>query len=102
MTTQNYVRAEFPVPPRFWSRWSPTHSCYRRPRRSRLGTGILVLPMRHDIVVAAKQIVTLDHFGKGRLELGVGIGAYREEFRGRCSRTRRSTAATSSTRACRR
>jgi len=32
-------------------------------------------------VVAAKQICTLDHFGKGRLELGIGIGAYREEFK---------------------
>ena len=42
--------------------------------------GILVLPMRHDIVVAAKQLVTLDHFSGGRLEIGVGIGAYREEF----------------------
>ena len=37
--------------------------------------------MRHDIVVTAKQIATLDHFGKGRLEIGVGIGAYREEFK---------------------
>jgi hypothetical protein len=36
--------------------------------------------MRRDIVVTAKQIATLDHFGKGRLELGVGIGAHREEF----------------------
>jgi alkanesulfonate monooxygenase SsuD/methylene tetrahydromethanopterin reductase-like flavin-dependent oxidoreductase (luciferase family) len=36
--------------------------------------------MRRDIVVTAKQIATLDHFGKGRLEIGVGIGAYREEF----------------------
>ena len=42
---------------------------------------MLVLPMRRDIVVTAKQIATLDHFGKGRLELGVGIGAYREEFK---------------------
>src|SRR6202008_1759778 len=46
----------------------------------KVGTGVLVLPMRHDIVVTAKQIATLDHFGKGRLEVGVGIGAYREEF----------------------
>jgi probable F420-dependent oxidoreductase len=47
----------------------------------KVGTGILVLPMRRDIVVTAKQIATLDHFGKGRLEIGVGIGAYREEFK---------------------
>jgi len=47
----------------------------------KVGTGVLVLPMRRDIVVTAKQIATLDHFGKGRLEIGVGIGAYREEFK---------------------
>ena len=33
MTTQNYVRAEFPVPPRFW--WGrATSSCQRRRRSS--------------------------------------------------------------------
>lgn len=47
----------------------------------RFGTGILVLPMRRDIVATAKQICTLDHFSGGRVELGVGIGAYREEFK---------------------
>src|SRR5258706_5637575 len=46
----------------------------------RLGTGLLVLPMRRDIVVTAKQIATLDRFSGGRFELGIGIGAYREEF----------------------
>ncbi|HVL58357.1 MAG TPA: TIGR03619 family F420-dependent LLM class oxidoreductase, partial [Burkholderiaceae bacterium] len=49
-------------------------------KKLRFGTGILVLPMRRDIVATAKQICTLDHFSGGRLELGVGIGAYREEF----------------------
>ena len=46
----------------------------------RMGTGILVTPMRRDIVVVAKQIATLDHLSKGRFYLGVGVGAYREEF----------------------
>jgi alkanesulfonate monooxygenase SsuD/methylene tetrahydromethanopterin reductase-like flavin-dependent oxidoreductase (luciferase family) len=36
--------------------------------------------MRRDIVVTAKQIATLDHLSNGRAEIGVGIGAYREEF----------------------
>jgi probable F420-dependent oxidoreductase len=81
MTTQNYVRAEFPVPPRFWEPLVTYAFVLSETRTIKVGTGILVLPMRHDIVVAAKQICTLDHFGKGRLELGVGIGAYREEFK---------------------
>jgi alkanesulfonate monooxygenase SsuD/methylene tetrahydromethanopterin reductase-like flavin-dependent oxidoreductase (luciferase family) len=46
----------------------------------KVGTGVLVLPLRRDIVALAKQIATLDHFGGGRLEIGVGIGAYHEEF----------------------
>ena len=81
MTTQNYVRAEFPVPPRFWEPLITYAFVLSETRTIKVGTGILVLPMRHDIVVTAKQIATLDHFGKGRLELGIGIGAYREEFK---------------------
>ena len=81
MTTQNYVRAEFPVPPRFWEPLMTYAFVLSKTKTIKVGTGILVLPMRHDIVVAAKQIATLDHFGKGRLEIGVGIGAYREEFK---------------------
>ncbi len=80
MTTQKYVRDAFPVPPNFWE---PLITyAYTAPQTSRLvfGTGILVLPMRRDIVVAAKQLATLDHFSQGRLIVSVGVGAYREEF----------------------
>jgi probable F420-dependent oxidoreductase len=80
MTTQNYVRAEFPVPPRFWEPLITYAFVAANTTTLRFGTGILVLPMRRDIVVAAKQIATLDHFSGGRLEIGVGVGAYREEF----------------------
>jgi probable F420-dependent oxidoreductase len=80
MTTQHYVRAEFPVPPRFWEPLVTYAYLAGITKTLRFGTGILVLPMRRDIVVAAKQIATLDHFSGGRLEIGVGIGAYREEF----------------------
>lgn len=81
MTTQNYVRAEFPVPPHFWEPLVTYAFVLSETKKIKVGTGVLVLPMRHDIVVTAKQIATLDHFGKGRLEIGVGIGAYREEFK---------------------
>jgi len=80
MTTQHYVRAEFPVPPRFWEPLVTYAFVLSETTKLKVGTGVLVMPMRRDIVVTAKQIATLDHFGKGRLELGVGIGAYREEF----------------------
>jgi probable F420-dependent oxidoreductase len=80
MTTQHYVRAEFPVPPRFWEPLVTYAFVLSNTKTLKVGTGILVLPLRRDIVVTAKQIATLDHFAKGRLEIGVGIGAYREEF----------------------
>lgn len=80
MTTQHYVRAEFPTPPRFWEPLITYSFVASETTTLRFGTGILVLPMRRDIVVTAKQIATLDHFSGGRLEIGVGIGAYREEF----------------------
>src|SRR6516162_6857440 len=70
MTTQNYVRAEFPVPPRFWEPLMDYAFVLSNTKTLKVGTGILVLPMRRAIVVTAKQITTLDHFGKGRLERG--------------------------------
>jgi len=80
MTTQQYVRAEFETPPRFWEPLITYSFVAAATTTLRFGTGILVLPMRRDIVVTAKQIATLDHFSGGRLEIGLGIGAYREEF----------------------
>jgi probable F420-dependent oxidoreductase len=80
MTTQHYVRAEFPVPPRFWEPLVTYAFLAAHTKTLKFGTGVLVLPMRRDIVVTAKQIATVDHLSNGRVEIGVGIGAYREEF----------------------
>lgn len=48
-------------------------------KRIKLGAGTVTLPQR-DPVVLAKQAATLDVFSRGRLLLGVGLGAYRDEF----------------------
>ena len=49
-------------------------------RTIRLGTAILVLPLR-DPRVLARQIITLQALSRGRLSLGVGSGDYPAEFR---------------------
>jgi probable F420-dependent oxidoreductase len=48
-------------------------------REVRLGTGVLILPLR-DPFVTARAIVTVDNLSAGRLELGVGTGWLEEEF----------------------
>jgi probable F420-dependent oxidoreductase len=50
-----------------------------RTSRIRLGTGILVLPLRNP-TVAAKALGSLDVISKGRLILGVAAGWYAREF----------------------
>lgn len=48
--------------------------------RIRLGTSVLVLPMREPLQ-AAKTIATLDVVSGGRMIVGVGVGWWAEEFR---------------------
>lgn len=79
LTTQQYVRAEFAEPPRFYDPMSYLSFVAARTERIRLATCILVLSFRHPAVVA-KQVATLDQLSGGRMVLGVGIGAYREEY----------------------
>src|SRR5262250_712039 len=50
-----------------------------RTTRIKLGTGVLVLPLRNP-TVAAKALSTLDVVSKGRLLLGVAAGWYAREF----------------------
>ena len=45
----------------------------------RLGTSVLVLPMRHPLPLA-KELATLHNFSEGRLILGAGVGWLKPEF----------------------
>jgi probable F420-dependent oxidoreductase len=48
-------------------------------KRVRLGTGILILPLR-DPVLLAKEICTLQDLSDGRFILGAGTGWFEDEF----------------------
>jgi probable F420-dependent oxidoreductase len=48
-------------------------------KRVRLGTSVLVLPLRHPLPLA-KELATLQNFSEGRLVLGVGVGWLEAEF----------------------
>lgn len=80
MNTQIYVRQEFNTPPNYWEVLITLTVIAANTGRLKIGTGVLVPALRHDIVVLAKQIATLDHVSHGRLILGMGVGAYREEI----------------------
>jgi alkanesulfonate monooxygenase SsuD/methylene tetrahydromethanopterin reductase-like flavin-dependent oxidoreductase (luciferase family) len=47
--------------------------------RARLGTAILVLPLRHPAIVA-REVISLDFLSGGRFMLGVGTGWEEREF----------------------
>jgi probable F420-dependent oxidoreductase len=79
MTTQRYVQQEFANPPNFFEPLITFSYCAAQTTRLRFATGIIVLPMR-NMPVLAKQVATLDQLSGGRLILGVGAGAYREEY----------------------
>src|SRR5262249_21226933 len=79
MTTQRYVQQEWPAPPNFYEPLITFTWVAARTERIKLATGIIVLPMR-TMPVLAKQVATLDQLSGGRMILGVGTGAYREEY----------------------
>jgi len=80
MTTQHYVRKIYPdTPPNFYEPLITLAMIAQATTRLRVGTALLVLPMREPVYLA-KQITTIDQLSGGRFMMGVGIGAYREEF----------------------
>jgi alkanesulfonate monooxygenase len=50
-----------------------------RTKRIKLGTGILVLPLRNPVALA-KQLATMDQYSNGRLIMGMASGWYKREF----------------------
>ncbi|MBI4591124.1 MAG: TIGR03619 family F420-dependent LLM class oxidoreductase [Candidatus Rokubacteria bacterium] len=69
------VRPAFPV----LDSLSTLTAIAARTTRIRLGTGVLVLPLRNP-VIAAKVLASLDQISHGRLILGVAAGWYAREF----------------------
>jgi probable F420-dependent oxidoreductase len=80
LSTPNYVREHFAAAPRFYEPMVTLALCASRTSSIRLMTGVVVVPMRSPVLLA-KQAATLDEASSGRLDLGVGVGAYIEEFR---------------------
>lgn len=78
-TTQHYVARMWPAPPRYYEPLVLYSYIAAVTKRVHLETGILILPMR-DPIVLAKQVTTLDVLSGGRVLLGIGLGAYREEY----------------------
>jgi probable F420-dependent oxidoreductase len=50
-----------------------------RTSKIKVGTGILVLPVRNPVILA-KELATIDHISNGRLILGTAVGWYKREF----------------------
>ena len=50
-----------------------------RTRKIKLGTGVLVLPIRNPVMLA-KELASMDQLSEGRLLLGFATGWYKREF----------------------
>ena len=50
-----------------------------RTTKIKVGTGILVMPMRNPVILA-KELATIDHISNGRLLVGAAVGWYKREF----------------------
>jgi probable F420-dependent oxidoreductase len=75
------VPADSPYPPspNFWDPVLTLTWAAAATSRVRLGTSVLVLPMRHPLPLA-KELATLQNLSNGRLILGAGVGWLEAEF----------------------
>jgi probable F420-dependent oxidoreductase len=72
-------RASFPRSPLFYDPVLTLTWVAAVTERVRLGTSVIVLPMRHPLPLA-KELSTLHNLSGGRLILGVGVGWLEAEF----------------------
>lgn len=80
ITTQNYVRDLFSgKSPNFYEPLITLAFCAQATETLRVGTALLVMPMREPVYLA-KQAISLDRLSNGRFTMAIGLGAYREEF----------------------
>jgi probable F420-dependent oxidoreductase len=79
ISTQHYVKELMDVPPNYFEPLVTHAFIAEATRKIRMGTGIIALPYRNPVILA-KQLSTLDFLSGGRLIIGLGSGAYREEF----------------------
>jgi probable F420-dependent oxidoreductase len=79
ITTQDYVRKLYSEPPNFYDVLITMAMIAQATTRLRVGTALLVMPMREPVYLA-KQVATIDQMSGGRFTLAIGLGAYREEF----------------------
>jgi len=79
ITTQEYVRKSFPSPPNYYDALVTLSFAAQATKKVFLAAGLIPLPLREPVQLA-KQVATLDVFSGGRMILGVGLGAYLEEF----------------------
>ena len=71
--------APYPPSPNFWDPVLTLTWAAAATQRVKLGTSVLVLPMRHPLPLA-KELATLQNLSRGRLILGAGVGWLEAEF----------------------
>lgn len=63
----------------YWHPFTMLAFLAARTTRLRLGTSVLILPM-HNPIEVAKQVADIDRLSGGRVNFGVGVGWFAEEF----------------------
>jgi probable F420-dependent oxidoreductase len=79
VATQKYVMDDFGSAPNYYAPLITLAAIAEHTSTLKIATALLVLPIRQPGILA-KELSSLDQLSNGRLRLGVGLGAYREEF----------------------